>query len=142
MAAPADKVVIAVDGSGQSSEAFDWYVEHLHKPGNLVVLVHAMEIPSLPSRDTWDAETRAGKAKRQELQDKYTAMFKEKEIAGKFISDFEKPGEFLVDTAKKEEATYIVMGTRGLGKIRRTIMGSVSDYVVHHATCPVLVCRK
>lgn len=54
----------------------------------------------------------------------------------------EKPGVLIVDVAKKESAAYVVMGTRGLGKIRRTIMGSVSDYVVHHCHCPVIVCRK
>lgn len=32
------------------------------------------------------------------------------------------------------------MGSRGLGTIRRTILGSVSDYVVHHANVPVVVC--
>jgi hypothetical protein len=36
----------------------------------------------------------------------------------------------------------IVIGTRGLGKIRRTFLGSVSDFVVHHADMPVLVCRQ
>ena len=64
------------------------------------------------------------------------------QIVGKFIADTEKPGEFVVDTAKKENANYVVMGTRGLGKFRRTVMGSVSDYVVHHSPCPVMVCRQ
>jgi nucleotide-binding universal stress UspA family protein len=62
-------------------------------------------------------------------------------MQGKFISDFEKPGEFIVNVAAREKANYVVMGTRGLGKIRRTIMGSVSDYVVHHSICPVIVSR-
>ena len=53
-----------------------------------------------------------------------------------------KPGETIVKTATEANATMIVTGTRGLGKIRRTIMGSVSGYVVHHAHCPVLVFRK
>ena len=52
------------------------------------------------------------------------------------------PGEAIVKIAEDENATMIVMGTRGLGVIRRTILGSVSDYVVHHAKCPVLICHK
>jgi len=47
-----------------------------------------------------------------------------------------------VTVATREKADYIVIGTRGLGKLRRTIMGSVSDYVVHHAHCPVVVSRS
>ena len=52
-----------------------------------------------------------------------------------------KPGQVICKIAADEKATMIVIGTRGMGKVRRTIMGSVSDYVVHHATCPVVVCR-
>jgi nucleotide-binding universal stress UspA family protein len=69
-------------------------------------------------------------------------MIVSRQIHGKFISDFEKPGEFIVNIAAREKATYVVMGTRGLGKLRRTVMGSVSDYVVHHANCPVVVSRQ
>jgi nucleotide-binding universal stress UspA family protein len=43
--------------------------------------------------------------------------------------------------AEKEGAELIVMGSRGLGCIRRALMGSVSDSIVHHAHCPVLVVR-
>ena len=43
--------------------------------------------------------------------------------------------------AEEENAAMIVTGTRGMGKVRRTILGSVSDFLVHHAPCPVVVCR-
>jgi hypothetical protein len=37
---------------------------------------------------------------------------------------------------------HIVMGSKGRGGIRRALMGSVSDAVVRHAHCPVLVVRE
>ncbi|KAK3102597.1 hypothetical protein FSP39_012502 [Pinctada imbricata] len=52
-----------------------------------------------------------------------------------------KPGEGILNVAKEVNADLIVTGSRGLGKLRRTILGSVSDYVVHHSEVPVLVCR-
>ena len=57
-------------------------------------------------------------------------------------TEFSSPGEFVVKVAEEEKAAMIVMGTRGMGTIRRTILGSVSDYVVHHAHCPVLIARQ
>ena len=57
------------------------------------------------------------------------------------VSDFGRPEEFLVHTAKDRGVGLIVMGTRGMGTIRRTVMGSVSDYVLHHSPCPVMIYR-
>ena len=53
----------------------------------------------------------------------------------------ESPGEGIVKAAQEINAAVIVIGTRGLSKLRRTFMGSVSDYVLHHSHVPVLVCR-
>ena len=53
-----------------------------------------------------------------------------------------KPGQVINEAARQQKASMVVMGTRGLGTLRRTILGSVSDYVLHHAHCPVLICRK
>ncbi len=47
----------------------------------------------------------------------------------------------IVGLAEEIRAGLIVMGSRGLGGIRRALMGSVSDSVVRHAHCPVLVVR-
>ena len=61
---------------------------------------------------------------------------------GKFKTSYGKPGEMICQVAKEEHANLVVIGTRGLGKVRRTFLGSVSDYVVAHAHVPVLVCRS
>ena len=48
----------------------------------------------------------------------------------------------IVDLAQKISAGLIVVGSRGLSGIRRALIGSVSDSVIRHAHCPVLVVRK
>jgi len=52
-----------------------------------------------------------------------------------------KPGEVICQVADETAAVMIITGTRSLGKMKRTILGSVSDYLVNHATCPVMVVR-
>jgi nucleotide-binding universal stress UspA family protein len=48
----------------------------------------------------------------------------------------------IVALAEQLGVDLIVMGSRGLGGVRRALMGSVSDSVVRHAHCPVLVVRS
>jgi nucleotide-binding universal stress UspA family protein len=47
----------------------------------------------------------------------------------------------IVQVAEEIGAGLIVMGSRGLGGVRRALIGSVSDSVVRHAHCPVMVVR-
>ena len=51
------------------------------------------------------------------------------------------PDKEILRTAESLGVGLIVMGSRGLGAISRALMGSVSDSVVKHAHCPVLVMR-
>ena len=51
-------------------------------------------------------------------------------------------GNVVCQVAKEESADVIVTGSRGVSAIRRTFLGSVSDYVVHHAGIPVCVCPE
>lgn len=43
--------------------------------------------------------------------------------------------------AEEAHAQLVIVGSRGHGKVRRTLLGSVSDYVLHHSHVPVIVCR-
>ena len=56
-----------------------------------------------------------------------------------YKEESKRPGEVICKLAEDESADLIVIGSRGIGTLRRTILGSVSDYCVHHAHIPVLV---
>jgi nucleotide-binding universal stress UspA family protein len=53
-----------------------------------------------------------------------------------------RSAEEIVALAEELGVGLIVMGSRGLGGLKRALMGSVSDSVVHYAHCSVLVVRK
>jgi nucleotide-binding universal stress UspA family protein len=53
-----------------------------------------------------------------------------------------EPDKEILRAAEPLGVGLIVIGSRELGAITRTLMGSVSDYVVRHAHCPVLVVRS
>jgi nucleotide-binding universal stress UspA family protein len=52
-----------------------------------------------------------------------------------------EPGQSIVDAAAAEQVDLVVVGTHGRGAVGRLLIGSVSDYVVRNAPCPVLVVR-
>jgi nucleotide-binding universal stress UspA family protein len=53
-----------------------------------------------------------------------------------------RPNAEIVALAEGVGARLIVLGSRGRGGVRRALMGSVSDSVVRHAHCPVLIVRQ
>ncbi|OWF35021.1 uncharacterized protein LOC110443417 [Mizuhopecten yessoensis] len=152
MAAPTDDeriVLIAQDGSEYSDFAFEWYMDNIHKKTDKVTLLHVAEYhnvviaspmmvvdASLINDMLQEEQTRIS-----ELQDKLGAKLKAHGIGGKVKTMSGKPGEVICKVAKDEGVTLIVTGTRGLGTVRRTFVGSVSDYIIHHAHVPVIVAR-
>ncbi|CAG5135437.1 unnamed protein product [Candidula unifasciata] len=119
--------VIAVDGSPQAHYAFNWYLDNLYREGDTVVIVHVAEY-----------NIHIGLL----LTDEYMHILRNKHIpAHLLVLQGDKPGEEIRKAAVKENASLIILGTRGLGKMKRTLIGSVSEYVLHHSTCPVTVVR-
>lgn len=51
--------------------------------------------------------------------------------------------DVIVDFCKDTNADVLVMGSRGLGALKRTMgVGSTSDYCVHNAPCPVIIVKQ
>lgn len=137
-------IVIGIDNSDFAEKSFDWYCDNIRRPNDEVVLVHCPETydftmasPAVVKQLLEELEKSV-----RSIEDKYKTKAKAKNVDGKFRTGQGKPGELLISVAKEENATMIITGSRGLGKLRRTILGSVSDYVIHHSHIPVLVCKN
>ena len=65
------------------------------------------------------------------------------QVSGCFRAVFHKKvGDAIVEEAAEEKASMVVLGTRGTSDTKRSVLGSVSNHVLHHAHCPVLVCSE
>ena len=52
-----------------------------------------------------------------------------------------EPGAAIVEAAVAEAADLVIVGTHGRSRVGRLVLGSVSDHVVRHAPCPILIVR-
>ncbi|XP_052286059.1 putative universal stress protein SAUSA300_1656 isoform X2 [Dreissena polymorpha] len=142
-------VVMCVDNSSQAEWAFSWYITNIHRPENHLIAVHCPETftnVTMMSPSRVSELIKECNEKLDSLRTKFVSKMTDHKINGEFkaigLEGDMKPGQAIVDFAEQSKATFIVTGTRGMGKFRRTVMGSVSDYIVHHSPCPVLVCRQ
>ena len=62
-------------------------------------------------------------------------------VVARFLIWQGEPGESITAAAESEDCDLIVMGTHGRTGFRRSVAGSVSDYVIRNARCPVVVVR-
>nr|CDS17978.1 universal stress protein [Echinococcus granulosus] len=147
------QILLAVDGSENAKFAFRWYLEWSRRPDDGVLFFHVFEPPSLPAItltnpssipiEEWSKILKARVDSVNRLQDDYIAEGRAVSLNCEFLSQpSEKIGDAIVKQAEKVGAHLIIMGTRGLGPIRRTLLGSVSDYVIHEASVPVTVVPK
>lgn len=139
--------ILAMDSDEVGEKVFKWYLNHLHRHGNSIVILHCIDLSHIT---VGEDHTKAGiaenwkkeKAKIKKLEDKYRWKLNENYIPGKIRTEEGKPGDVIIKVAKEEKARLIVIGSRGLSKLKRTFTTSVSDHVLHHASCPVVICRQ
>jgi nucleotide-binding universal stress UspA family protein len=130
------KVLIPIDWSENSLKSFEWYLTYLHRDGHTVILVHFIDASN-------DKELHEKEGKMMELQEEYETKLLQLKIPYRWMTGTDgTPGEYILQVAKEENVGLILMGTRGLGKIKKAFLGSVSDYVLNKSTIPVLICKR
>jgi len=138
------KILIAVDNSEFSAHAADVGIE-LAKPLKAKIgFVHVFD-PSVGPGTMWSVPADKLMEMSEREAKRLLAKFRERAALRSTVPEFLEaggvPAAKIVDAAKKWPADLIVMGSHGRGKIGGLFLGSVSQEVLHHAPCPVLVVR-
>lgn len=136
-----EKIIVAFDASPQSFAALRAALEIAQKFGATVTTVSVVRLPEYAGTlDEVDENIqRARQYYEQPLrQAAFLAAEKGVELQSEVL--YGHAGERLVEFAAAG-ADLIVTGARGLGSVKRYLLGSVSNYLVNHAPCPVLVIR-
>lgn len=142
-------VLIPVDASKHSENAFHWYVDNMRHKEDRIIIFHCHELhpPTFPSTNAFKSEEwkilvddHEGKLK--ELEEKYKVKCEAIQALAKIKVHGGSIGPEICKCAEEDGATCIVMASRGHGTIRRTVLGSTSDFVLHHAHVPVIIVPK
>jgi nucleotide-binding universal stress UspA family protein len=136
------RVLLATDLTKASEVATDWAFALAERHGASLLVVSVID-----PRELRQESERTG-LRWDQLRDRRQTAAQELVLRGQparvdvsvlvWTGD---PGESIVSAAEAEAADLIVVGTHGRGTIGRLFLGSVSEYVMRNARCPVLVAR-
>ncbi|XP_015764710.1 PREDICTED: universal stress protein A-like protein [Acropora digitifera] len=144
------KVVLGVDASPHSERAFDWYCKNIcNVKTDRLLIIHAQEYPNIPAApypygyayyEEWQSLKEKSDKQVKVLLESFGSKCKDHGLKFKlFKEESNRPGEVICKLAEDESVDLVVIGSRGMGTLRRTFLGSVSDYCVHHNHCSIAV---
>ncbi|XP_002283457.2 uncharacterized protein LOC100249069 isoform X1 [Vitis vinifera] len=156
------KVMVAIDENECSYHALMWVLHNLKESiGNSPLVIFNAQPP--PYRNNTFAAS-LGTARMycpvsaapefinnvQEQNKKVSAALLEKAksicssqgVNAETISEVGDAQQAICDAVQKLNITLLILGDRGIGKIKRAFLGSVSNHCVNNAKCPVLVVKK
>ena len=135
------RILVPVDGSETADRAVDKAIEMTKAYGAELHILYVANINQLAinaclSDAILEAVNKAGNEILEKAADKVPGN-----INVITTSETGSPSVTITDFADEIKADLIVFGSRGLGLVKGVLLGSVSQYVVEHAPCPVLVVK-
>jgi nucleotide-binding universal stress UspA family protein len=145
MSAGRMKIVVGVDGSPSSRAALRWAVRQAVLTGGMVDAVLAWRVPTILRTSAW-APIYVDEASGFEQDARKTldavisgevARADRRQVTARVVNGH--PAQVLQEATA--DADLLVLGSRGHGSFADTLFGSVGQYCMHHADCPVLIMR-
>jgi nucleotide-binding universal stress UspA family protein len=128
------RIVVGIDGSPSSGATLEWAANQAKLTGSNLEVLNTWEAVPIPS----DFDPRAEAVNQvdrvvKSVRDKFPGV-------SIHVHVVEGHGATTLVEAS-HEADLLVVGSKGQGEFAGMLLGSVSDYVAHHARCPVVILR-
>ncbi|KAL3697300.1 hypothetical protein R1sor_011376 [Riccia sorocarpa] len=153
-------VGVALDYSVPAKYAVSWLLKNIVREGDVVLLLIVQKFeqedglsnlweetgaPIINLSDLDDpsiSRTHNQLAQDVELRNQLKAAAREKHLTIKAKVYYGDARIKLTQAAVEQKLDCLVTGNRGQGNVKRLLLGSVSDYCVHHVQCPVIVVKQ
>jgi nucleotide-binding universal stress UspA family protein len=136
------RIIVALDGSEHSYRALEYARSLADCFGATLWLVHAFPHTSdLLGYEDYEKLVAQREGAGQLILDEAHRRLGETRLAVQEELIEEPAAEAILAVAKIRQADLIVMGTRGRSSLQGVLLGSVSNKVIHHAACPVMLVR-
>ncbi|CAN6991904.1 unnamed protein product [Brassica rapa subsp. trilocularis] len=160
------RMMVAIDESDSSFYALQWVIDHFSNllmtteaaeaEGGLLTVVHVQSpshhfaaFPAGPggatavyaSSSMIESVKKAQQEASAALLSRALQMCRAKQIRTETLILEGEAKDMICQAVEQMHVDLLVVGSRGLGKIKRAFIGSVSDYCAHHANCPILIVK-
>ncbi|XP_012082109.1 universal stress protein A-like protein isoform X2 [Jatropha curcas] len=148
------KVMVAIDESEFSHYALKWAIEYLKdtivdselviftaQPNTNFGYVYASSMGSAPPELIINMQEKQ-KMIAFSLLEKAKELCAHHGIVAETLTEVGDPKEAICEAVEKLKIQLLIIGSHSRGAIQRAFLGSVSNYCVHNAKCPVLVVKK
>lgn len=153
-----NKILVAIDDSAASRRAFETGVELAKALDAELILIHALDVfdpasPQHPIIPVDNYSIQLDKVVQENYEKEWRtfvehleALLKQKQteaeavgIRASYDMPYGRPGSVICKAAKAAQADLIIVGSRGRSGLQALVLGSVSNYIVHHSPCSVTV---
>eukprot|EP00261_Vitis_vinifera_P021864 XP_010653225.1 PREDICTED: uncharacterized protein LOC100254700 isoform X2 [Vitis vinifera] len=146
-------VMVAVDQSESSFYALQWALENLFRRKGaaveteevgMVTVVHVQQPFHnyvLPAGPVIESVRKAQEQNSSVILSRALRLCKDKMVKAETLILDGDPKEMICQAAEQMHVDLLLVGSRGLSKLKRAFLGSVSDYCAHHAKCPILIVK-
>ncbi|MFH1113682.1 MAG: universal stress protein [Pseudomonadota bacterium] len=136
-----ERILVPVDGSEWSTAAADKAFQLVRSYGSQLDVVSVADVPPhLYGVSVAAANEMILEARRRLEQITHEA--ESRDIEANYVLREGEPAKILIELVHNHASDLIIMGSHGRTGLKRLLMGSVTERVIHNSPCPVLVVRS